>query len=234
MALTHGHGDHVGSLDALKERLGEEVEVLIPELEARIQTGEQVVEGKLPGSWPKVTTRPDVVLQDGDWVGSLRVAACPGHSPGHVAFLDTRDRSLIAGDVFTSIGSVQVTNHFYLRFPLAQMATWDKAKDLESAQDLTRLAPTLLVVGHGPAVPRPVPAMEASLLPASAAIQDAKAAAQPTASHFPSAPFGNTLLSGQIYDTTRGQTKFVPTVFSDADGQFVSQRVHRLRRLGLE
>ncbi|MFZ0972648.1 MAG: MBL fold metallo-hydrolase [Solirubrobacteraceae bacterium] len=177
VALTHGHGDHVGSLDALRERLGEEVEVLIPELEARIQTGEQVVEGKLPGSWPKVTTRPDVVLQDGDWVGSLRVVACPGHSPGHVAFLDTRDRSLIAGDVFTSIGSVQVTNHFYLRFPLAQMATWDKAKDLESAQDLTRLAPTLLVVGHGPAVPRPVPAMEASLLPASAAIQDAKAAA---------------------------------------------------------
>ena len=118
VALTHGHGDHVGSLDALRERLGEEVEVLIPELEARIQTGEQVVEGKLPGSWPKVTTRPDVVLQDGDWVGSLRVVACPGHSPGHVAFLDTRDRSVIAGDVFTSIGSVQVTNHFYLRFPL--------------------------------------------------------------------------------------------------------------------
>jgi hypothetical protein len=29
------------------------------------------------------------------------------------------------------------------------------------------------------------------------------------------------IISGQIYDTTRGQTKFVPTVFSDADGQFV-------------
>lgn len=32
VALTHGHGDHAGSLDALKERLGEEVEVLIPEV----------------------------------------------------------------------------------------------------------------------------------------------------------------------------------------------------------
>lgn len=165
VALTHGHGDHVGSLDALKERLGQEVEVLVPELDARIHAGERVVKGKLPGSWPKVTTRPDVALQDGDRVGSLEVVASPGHSPGHVAFLDTRDRSLIAGDVFTSIGSVQVTNHFYLRFPLAQMATWDRAKDLESAKELTRLAPTMLVVGHGPAVPHPVTAMEASLPP---------------------------------------------------------------------
>ena len=27
IALTHGHGDHVGSLDALKARLGDSVEV---------------------------------------------------------------------------------------------------------------------------------------------------------------------------------------------------------------
>lgn len=46
VALTHGHGDHVGSLDALKERLGEEVEVLIAELDSRIHAGEQVVDGK--------------------------------------------------------------------------------------------------------------------------------------------------------------------------------------------
>src|SRR5581483_4434607 len=35
IALTHGHGDHVGALDALKERLGDGVEVLMPELDAR-------------------------------------------------------------------------------------------------------------------------------------------------------------------------------------------------------
>ena len=177
VALTHGHGDHVGSLDALKQRLGDQVEVLIPELDARILAGERVVEGKLPGSWKKVATRPDVTLQDGDRVGSLKVVACPGHSPGHVAFLDTRDRSLIAGDVFTSIGSVQVTNHFYLRFPFAQMATWSKAQDLQSAEELTKLAPTMLAVGHGPAIPNPVPAMEAALVPARTASREAPAAA---------------------------------------------------------
>ena len=172
IALTHGHGDHAGSLDALKERLGDQVEILIPDLDARIHAGEHVVEGRLPGSWPRVATWPDTALQDGEQVGSLTVVACPGHSPGHVAFLDTRDRSLIAGDVFTSIGSVQVTNHFYLRFPLAQMATWDKAKDLESAAQLTKLAPTLLVVGHGPAVAHPVPKMEQAVRQARRAAND--------------------------------------------------------------
>src|SRR5215472_16951949 len=100
IALTHGHGDHVGSLDALKERLDGEVDVLMPELDARILAGEHVVDGKLPGSWPKVGTTPDVRLTAGHRVGSLEVIPSPGHSPGHVAFLDTRDQSLIAGDVF--------------------------------------------------------------------------------------------------------------------------------------
>src|SRR5215470_16612359 len=105
----------------------------MPELDARIHAGEQVVDGKLPGSWPKVQTAPDVRLAAGDRVGSLEVVPCPGHSPGHVAFLDTRDGSLIAGDVFTTYGGPAVTDRFHLRFPFAAMATWDKAQDRESA-----------------------------------------------------------------------------------------------------
>jgi glyoxylase-like metal-dependent hydrolase (beta-lactamase superfamily II) len=163
IALTHGHGDHVGSLDALKERLGAAVEVLMPELDARIHAGEHVVDGKLPGSWPKLSTKPDTLLRAGDRVGSLEVVASPGHSPGHVAFLDTRDRTLIAGDVFTTYGSAAVTNHFYWRFPFAAMATWDKAKDLESARALRALEPPVLLVGHGPAVRNPGPALDAAI-----------------------------------------------------------------------
>ncbi|HEY7207339.1 MAG TPA: MBL fold metallo-hydrolase [Gaiellaceae bacterium] len=169
IALTHGHGDHVGSLDALKERLGDSVEILMPELDARIHAGEQVVEGKLPGSWPKLRTTPDTRLSPGDRVGSLEVVASPGHSPGHVAFLDTRDRTLIAGDVFTTYGGAAVTNHFHLRFPFAATATWDKAKDLESARELRALEPAVLAVGHGPALRDPVPAMDRAIARAARA-----------------------------------------------------------------
>jgi glyoxylase-like metal-dependent hydrolase (beta-lactamase superfamily II) len=163
IALTHGHGDHVGSLDALKERLGDDVEVLMPELDARIHAGENVVDGKLPGSWPTVRTVPDVRLAAGDRVGSLEVVPTPGHSPGHVSFIDVRDRSVIAGDVFTAYGRVAVTNHFYWRFPLAAMATWDRDRDLESARALAQLDPSLLAVGHGPVTRAPRPAMEQAI-----------------------------------------------------------------------
>jgi glyoxylase-like metal-dependent hydrolase (beta-lactamase superfamily II) len=91
------------------------------------------------------------------------VIPSPGHSPGHVAFLDTRDRTLIAGDVFTSFGSLAVSNHLYWRFPLAAMATFDKAQDLESAGVLRGLEPAMLVVGHGPAVASPAAAMDAAI-----------------------------------------------------------------------
>jgi len=176
IALTHGHGDHVGSLDALKQRLGSSVEVLMPELDARIHAGEKVVEGKVRGSWPKLETVPDVRLSGGDRIGSLEVVASPGHSPGHVAFLDTRDRTLIAGDVFTAYGHLAVTSHFYLRFPFAAMATWDRAKDVESAQKLRTLDPPLLVVGHGPALRNPRAAMDRAIARASRSLPAADAA----------------------------------------------------------
>src|SRR5690242_11069309 len=50
IAVTHGHGDHVGSLDELRGRLDGHVQVAMPEVDARIHAGENVVDDKLPGS----------------------------------------------------------------------------------------------------------------------------------------------------------------------------------------
>jgi glyoxylase-like metal-dependent hydrolase (beta-lactamase superfamily II) len=163
IALTHGHGDHIGSLDALKQKLGNTVEVLMGDLDARIHDGETVTDKKPPGSWPKITTKPDVRLTGGERIGSLEVVPTPGHSPGHVSFLDTRDRTMIVGDTLTSIGSLAVSNHFYWRFPLAAMATWDKGKDVESAKRIRSLDPAVLVVGHGGPVRGPAAELDKAI-----------------------------------------------------------------------
>jgi glyoxylase-like metal-dependent hydrolase (beta-lactamase superfamily II) len=163
IALTHGHGDHVGSLDALKQKLGNTVQVLMPDLDARIHDGEQVDGKKPPGSWPKITTKPDVRLTGGERIGSLEVVLTPGHTPGHVSFLDTRDRTVIVGDTLTSIGGLAVSNHLHWKFPLAAFATWDKAKDLESAKKIRSLDPPLLVVGHGGPVRAPAAALDKAI-----------------------------------------------------------------------
>jgi len=168
VALTHGHSDHAGSLDALKEKLGDGVEVLLGELDARIHAGESVVDGKLRGSWPKnVKTRPDTRLVGGERIGSLEVIPSPGHTPGHMAFLDTRDRTLIAGDTFTSYWRTDVPNRLVQPFPLAAMGTQDREQVVDAARTLRRLDPAILVVGHGPAVRAPAAAMDAAIARAS-------------------------------------------------------------------
>ena len=164
IALTHAHGDHVGSLDKLRDKLGTDVTVLMSEIDTQISTGERTdFPGKKRGSWPKLKTTPDVLLHPSERVGSLEVVAAPGHTPGQVAFRDTRDGSLIAGDAFSSVRTLEVPSHMSMPFPLPYGATWNRPQALETAIALRALEPTLLVLGHGHAVRNPAPEMDAAI-----------------------------------------------------------------------
>jgi glyoxylase-like metal-dependent hydrolase (beta-lactamase superfamily II) len=85
-----------------------------------------------------------------------------------MAFLDRRDATLLCGDTYTTLGGVATTDKVRLPFPLASMATWDPATELESARALQALQPARLAPGHGQVVEAPVAAMGAALAKASA------------------------------------------------------------------
>ena len=163
IALTHAHRDHRGSLDALAAALPG-VQVIVSEREAPLLAGDTQPrhgepEGELRGGFAGTATRATRLVRDGDAIGSLRVVATPGHTPGHVAFLDTRDGTLYAGDAYTTTRGVATSAIVPWRYPMAGLATWNRDLDLASARLLRDLDPDRLASGHGPVIAAPGPAM---------------------------------------------------------------------------
>ena len=167
LLLTHAHGDHVGALDALHAQLPD-ADVLISARDARFLAGERTLDpgerqGQLRGSYQTCATKPTRLLSAGDRVGSLEVIASPGHTPGHIAFLDLRDRAVIAGDAFQTRGGVAVSGTVIPSFPFPAMATWHKPTALASARALRTLSPTVLATGHGKLLADPLAAMDRAI-----------------------------------------------------------------------
>lgn len=168
--LTHAHGDHIGALDGLKQELPH-AKVMISARDAKLLQGNCSLEDgeaatPIRGDVPKegeIRTKPDVLLQDGQMVGSLRAVLAPGHTPGMMAFYDTRDGALIAGDAFQIRGGIAVSGMLKPLFPFPAMATWNNEAALASAIKLRALQPTLLAVGHGVMLMKPTSQMDRAI-----------------------------------------------------------------------
>jgi glyoxylase-like metal-dependent hydrolase (beta-lactamase superfamily II) len=172
IVLTHAHGDHIGSLDQLAAALPS-AEIIISARDARLLAKDRSLDPGEPGqplrgSFPGARIKPTRTVQAGDHIGSLEVIAAPGHTPGHIALLDTRDRTLICGDAFTTFGGMlETTAHINWRFPLSTLGTWDRPTEVVSARALRALEPSRLFVGHGKLLHDPIAAMDAAIARAS-------------------------------------------------------------------
>jgi glyoxylase-like metal-dependent hydrolase (beta-lactamase superfamily II) len=166
IALTHSHIDHVGSLDALVTQLPA-IEFAIGQRESRLLSRDFSLDpgesGKNLIGFPGAKSRPSRVLKDGDRAASLQAIFSPGHTPGHMAFLDTRDGSLIAGDSFTTQTGVIAAGVFKLYFPFPALFSWNREYAAESARKLRNLKPTRLAVGHGKTIESPLAAMDLAI-----------------------------------------------------------------------
>jgi glyoxylase-like metal-dependent hydrolase (beta-lactamase superfamily II) len=148
--LTHGHLDHAGGAAelaaTLRERAGDSAAVPIEGPDERDLFLLQGIEAQASGfGFTARNVTPDRWLREGDSVtlGTNRfdVLHCPGHTPGHIVFINHAARFALLGDVLFQ-GSVGRTD-----FPYGDHAALIDAitgKLLPLGDDLQFLC------GHGP------------------------------------------------------------------------------------
>jgi glyoxylase-like metal-dependent hydrolase (beta-lactamase superfamily II) len=166
--LTHGHFDHVGALQTLVHRW--EVPVYAHDLELPYLTGRSSYPPPDPfvggGAMSAMSfLYPKGPIDLGAAVRALpadgtvpampgwRWIPTPGHSPGHVSFVRDVDRTLIAGDAFTTTKQESAIAVFEQRRelhgpPMYFTPDWDAART--SLRHLADYAPTAAITGHGP------------------------------------------------------------------------------------
>lgn len=102
--LTHGHIDHIGSAKIVADALN--VEILGSHKNDTFLYGEGLSQQANMFYFPlenDATFIPNKWLNDGDKIEfgeeSLQVLLVPGHTPGHIAFYNKKDKIVQCGDV---------------------------------------------------------------------------------------------------------------------------------------
>ena len=113
--LTHGHMDHAGGAAELKEALPGAPPVIGPDRRDAFLLEGLEEQGAKYGMQARNLV-PDRWLAEGDTVAiggeEFGVLHCPGHTPGHVVFVQTALRVAVVGDVLFR-GSVGRTDFAY-------------------------------------------------------------------------------------------------------------------------
>nr|WP_285889769.1 MBL fold metallo-hydrolase [Neobacillus niacini] len=168
IVLTHAHEDHVGALDKIKEELTD-VPVYISMRDNKIMNGDTTLEEHehqtpIKGGVPKkLKTRANILLKEGDLIGSLAAIETPGHTPGSMSFIDLRSKALIAGDAYQTRGGIAVAGDIVPWFPFPAFGTWSKETSIVSAKKLVNYQPKLLAVGHGEMLENPLREMQQAI-----------------------------------------------------------------------
>lgn len=138
--------DHAGSVNNLRDKTNAKVAVGAEDAE--------IVEGKKARPKAKALfmrafsslNKPkpvnvQIVLRDGDKIGTLTVISTPGHSPGSIALLEPEKKALFIGDTLRFDGAkVRGAPERY---------TWDAQKERESVVKISNLDFEILLPGHG-------------------------------------------------------------------------------------
>jgi glyoxylase-like metal-dependent hydrolase (beta-lactamase superfamily II) len=115
--------------------------------------------GGLPGIASSVTR----ALREGEAIGPFLCLDTPGHIPGHMAFLDSRDGTLYAGDALVSVGRLSVCGWTPWYFPLPSFVMWSKPLALASAKKLLAYPIQRFATGHGPIREVGIPDLEKAI-----------------------------------------------------------------------
>ena len=99
--ITHAHGDHAGGTADLAEKLS--LPIIGPHPDDQFLIDSLPEQGQYIGNPNAKSFEPTRWLTDGDEVtlGNLTfsVVHCPGHTPGHVVFVEKAAQFAIVGDV---------------------------------------------------------------------------------------------------------------------------------------